>query len=188
MHTIFQDSDGIIWAGTETDVNWYLGGQFNELAVQLNDTGEKPLNVAHIYEDNDKGIWFLNFSNGVFRLDKRKWKLSKVSFTDLKSKLIELTGHQVFVDKKGTTWLTTDSGVFTYDATTQLLTSVPIAIKEPNELLIFNQISYFTDNQMAVATSQGIYLYQEQQNQFSQLKSDFLANKPSRKNHLQQRL
>jgi signal transduction histidine kinase/ligand-binding sensor domain-containing protein/DNA-binding response OmpR family regulator len=181
LHTIFQDSDGIIWAGTETDVNWYLGGQFNELAIELNDTGEKPLNVAHIYEDNHKGIWFLNFSNGIFRLDKREWKLAKISFKDLHGKLIELTGHQVFVDKKGTIWLTTDSGVFTYDANTQLLTAIPIANTEPNELLIFNQISYFSDNQMALATSQGVYFWQEQYGKFYPLKSDFLENKPVEK-------
>ncbi|WP_159819450.1 hybrid sensor histidine kinase/response regulator transcription factor [Colwellia sp. 20A7] len=178
LHTIFQDSDGIIWAGTETDVNWNLGGQFNKLAVQLNDTGEKPLNVAHIYEDNQKGIWFLNFSNGIFRLDKREWKLAKVSFRDLHGKLIELTGHQVFVDKKGTIWLTTDSGVFIYNANTQLLTAIPIANQEPDELLIFNQVSYFTDNQMALATSQGVYFWQEEQKQFTPLTSNSLKNKP----------
>jgi signal transduction histidine kinase/ligand-binding sensor domain-containing protein/DNA-binding response OmpR family regulator len=177
LHTIFQDSDGIIWVGTETDVNWYLGGQFNELAAQLNDIEEQPLNVAHIFEDDDKGIWFLNFSNGVFRLDKRKWKLSKISIKGQNNKLTELTGNQVFVDNKGTTWLTTDSGVFTYDAKTNLLTSIPIANQEPSELLIFNQISYFTVNQMALATSQGVYLFQEQQKQFSQLKSNLLENK-----------
>ncbi|XQW84978.1 hybrid sensor histidine kinase/response regulator transcription factor [Thalassotalea piscium] len=177
VHTIFEDSDGIIWVGTETEVNWYLGDQFKPLGTQATGSGDKPLNVAHIFEDNDKGIWFLNFANGIFRLDKREWKMSKISIKGRKSDLTELSGNQVFVDKKGTIWLTTDSGVFIYDTSKQLLTEVPIANNAPDEQLIFNQISYFTDSQIGLATSQGIYLWQAQQGIFSQLKSDILSQK-----------
>ena len=30
VNTIFQDSDGIVWVGTETAVNWYLGDRFKK--------------------------------------------------------------------------------------------------------------------------------------------------------------
>lgn len=177
VHSIFRDSDGMIWVGTETDVNWYLGGEFNELTVQMNDTGGKISAVVHIFEDNDKGIWFFNLSNGIFRLDKRAWKLSKVTIKGLNIKLTELTGNQLFVDNASNIWLTTDSGVFSYDSAKQVLTAVPIADKQPDDQFIFNQILNFTDKQIALATSKGIYLWQAQQGQFVPLNNDILGHK-----------
>lgn len=181
VYSLFLDSDGILWAGTETDVNWYLGGQFNELTTKVDDNGGKLLNVVHIFEDNDKGIWFFNYSKGIFRLDKRQWKLSEITIAGLNLKLNELTGNQLFVDKQSNIWLTTDSGVFTYNTTNQVLTPVPIATKQPNELLIFKQITYFTDSTIALVTSQGIYLWQTQQGKFIPLESELLSHKAIKK-------
>mgnify|MGYP000165060362 CR=1 FL=1 len=177
VNTIFQDSDGIIWVGTETKINWYLGGQFKELEVKLNDTKVKPLNVARIFEDNDKGIWFFNVVNGIFRLDKQKWIFSKISIKDEINNLTELTGNQIFIDKKGTIWLTTNSGVFTYDTTRQELTPIPLSSQKSDEVLMFNQITYFSDDQIALGTSQGIYLWHAEQRQFITLESDMLKQK-----------
>lgn len=59
VNTIFQDSRGFMWFGTENGLNKYDGTGFSIFKNRSADTSSlASSNVYAVYEDNDKNLWF----------------------------------------------------------------------------------------------------------------------------------
>jgi ligand-binding sensor domain-containing protein len=59
VNTIFQDSRGFMWFGTENGLNKYDGTGFSIFKNRSTDTSSlASSDVYSVYEDNDKNLWF----------------------------------------------------------------------------------------------------------------------------------
>lgn len=107
IHTIFQDSDGWMWFGTDRGIARFNGIDFKSStgagSAYGNLAGD---NVFSIAEDTNAYIWIAT-TNGLKRMtmeggNERRW-------------LDGIETRKVFVDSHGTVWVTSAAGIFKFD-------------------------------------------------------------------------
>ena len=73
VHSIFQDSYGFMWFGTDNGLNKFDGSNFRIYRNNPNDSSSLCANmVTVIYEDRDRNLWVGNGYNGLNLFD-REW-------------------------------------------------------------------------------------------------------------------
>ena len=99
--TILQDTNNVIWFGTEHGLVVYANGKFTEYhgAPELADS-----NINKIIQDREGNIWFATDRNGIGKMTQGKFKLHRLG----------ITVNSIAQDTSGTIWAGTDKGVFCY--------------------------------------------------------------------------
>ncbi len=79
--TLFEDSKGLIWLGTEKGLCYFNTENFQFVSFnnQFNNSHIKKSNaITSIYEDNKNNLWIATFGNGLFRFDRNKKKIEQI--------------------------------------------------------------------------------------------------------------
>ena len=107
VQSIFQDSEGWIWFGTDRGMARFNGADFKSSGAS--GSGYEQLageDVRSIIEDRDGTMWVAT-SRGVRRMNKRG--------ADLPSLLDDTDVRQLSLDSQGNVWVATAEGALKYD-------------------------------------------------------------------------
>ena len=105
IYCIFEDSHNTIWIATDKGVVRERGGTFSTFQ---NEALPADLMVSYFYEDSESVLWIGTKGNGLIRLDKENKVVIFTTMSGLSSNII----YQVFEDKNGNLWMSSDKGVF----------------------------------------------------------------------------
>jgi ligand-binding sensor domain-containing protein/AAA+ ATPase superfamily predicted ATPase len=107
VQTLFQDSEGWIWFGTDKGIARFNGAEFKSSAAngstydQLN-----SVDIRSIIEDSSRAIWIAT-SRGVRRITQ--------DGIDAGGLLDNLDARRLAVDSRNNVWVATPSGLFRFD-------------------------------------------------------------------------
>ncbi len=113
VHVIIQDSQGLIWIGTENGLCFYDGYDFKSFQNAPNDSNSVSDNwILSLLEDRDGNIWVGTHSGGLNKFDKKTGKFTnfKVIADNLKS-LKNNRVWAIFEDDDGTLFFGTSGGL-----------------------------------------------------------------------------
>ena len=96
VETIFQDSDGNMWFGTNVGVTHYDGSHWQTFTTE---DGLADNYVVAISQDNQGNMWFGTWANGVSRYDGKNWR----TFTP-EDGLVSDAIHCMLKDNQGNLW------------------------------------------------------------------------------------
>ena len=117
--TIIQDSNGLIWIGTENGLCFYDGYSFKVFQNEPSDPNSISDNwVLSLLEDKDGNIWVGTHSGGINKFDKKQGYFInfKVKDEDLKS-LKNNRVWTIFEDSDKTLWFGTSGGINKFNST-----------------------------------------------------------------------
>ena len=115
IRTIFQDSDGIIWMGTQEGLNRYDGIKFTHFRYSKSDITSLSSDVIRdILEDSNRNLWVAT-SGGLNRFDRQSETFERVPIKDKTNKSV-LRLNTLFEDIDGKILIGTDGkGIFSFD-------------------------------------------------------------------------
>lgn len=119
--SLFMDSAGMLWIGTQDGLHGYNGHNFNLFIHSPNNpTSISESYVSDIIQDADGYIWVGTFSQGVNRLDLKTGSFErfglKQGLTDLRVTRLNIVGN--------TLWIGTQGGLFSLSTKTQRISQV----------------------------------------------------------------
>ena len=117
VQSIFQDSQGYIWVGTQNGLNRYDGYQFTSFAHDINNTGSIAGNfVFDIAEDPSGNIWVGLSGDGVSVFEKQTQTFRRyIRNSEVHGSLSHNSVRDILVDDLGNIWLATENGLNRYD-------------------------------------------------------------------------
>jgi hypothetical protein len=109
---LHQTKDGRWWAGTEQGLYVLHEGKY-----YLKNINGKPLQIQHIYEDDQNTFW-LSTNQGLI-----KWRVFSESYQQFSvaDGLSSNSLHAAYPDQRGNLWLSSDYGLMAFDTTTQFV-------------------------------------------------------------------
>lgn len=110
INCIFQDSDGIIWFGTQSGLNQYDGKNIRTFTNNPLDSTSIANNwIFSISEDKQQRLW-IGTRNGLSVLNKKTEKFSSFYHQpDNSFSIDDNAAYSVLVDKRGNVWVKTRS-------------------------------------------------------------------------------
>ena len=177
VNTLHFDSEGILWVGTEEEVNWYVGGRFRELQPTNVALARSVVNVSYIFNDTQKGIWFFNSSRGIYRLDKTNWRLQALPILSSSKDSGTLKGRVALVDTQKRIWIGSDEGIFRYTLDSKKLKLIPMPKVDSDIRLKINCIYETPDGGILVATGKGIFTYNKESERFDAFSPEHFGEK-----------
>jgi len=154
VFAIFQDQRGYIWFGTNSGAVKYNG---REMLVFNDQQGLSSNTVRDIKQDS-LGNMYLATTDGVSLLEGDS--ISQLYFEGISFK-------KIFIDSKNNKWLVGDDGVYLVSASGDYK-SLNSEFPELPEF-IYNITEDKISNGILIATTQGIFLYENETNKVSQL-------------------
>jgi signal transduction histidine kinase/ligand-binding sensor domain-containing protein/DNA-binding response OmpR family regulator len=181
VNSIFEDSDGDLWFGTNSGVSIYSPNSNKWDHLQFINNAEKisDFKILAIVEDNKKRIWIGGYANGVHCYDKRRKTL-----TDYSQNININFIYSIFYDEAGFLWfggiegniakMSIQTEKFTYYNLKNITT---IINKNPEELWVgttsglyvmnknsgkFNYYSKYTSDNNVLSNNYINFLYQTQ--------------------------
>ncbi|MDX2413568.1 MAG: transporter substrate-binding domain-containing protein, partial [Bacteroidales bacterium] len=154
VFAIFQDQRGYIWFGTNSGAVKYNG---REMLV-FNDQQGLPSNTVRDIKQDSVGNMYLATTNGVSMLTGDS--ISKSYFEGISFK-------KIFIDSKNNKWLVGDDGVYQVAADGRYKSLNSEFPEIPG--FIYNITEDKVAGGILIATTQGVFLYEEQENRVSQL-------------------
>ena len=145
VRTIFQDSEGCLWFGTDKGLARYNGSDFKSSSAAASPySAFAGVDVRSIAEDRISNLW-LATPDGVRRIDKT---------TGFESSAL-LAGHDVrhvLADDQGNIWISTNRGLFRYDSNS--LVQIDLSFSPASSAVLATQQS--ADGKIWVATAAGV--------------------------------
>ncbi len=117
IYSIFQDSRGFMWFGTEDGLNLYDGCEFEVFRNKSDDIKSLSYNyIKSIVEDESGFIWIGTYGRGLNRYDPAQQTFSRFhskspDAASLSSDFI----NSMCLDGKGNLWIATDDGLNRFD-------------------------------------------------------------------------
>lgn len=99
--TILEDSNGVIWFGTEHGLAVYANGKFEEYKGSQDLAGS---NINRIIQDREGNIWFATDRNGIGKMTHGKFLMHRLG----------VTVNCIAEAPDGTIWAATDNGLLCY--------------------------------------------------------------------------
>lgn len=135
IQTLFEDHEGVIWAGTSTKGLYYYNpanGQHGEF--KLNSTNRnRNSTINHIYEDKQHNLWFAT-EEGIKKYDRNT---NQTSHYDMDNGMPSAVTFRIEEDNKGYLWISTANGLACLDPIHNT-----IKVFEKGHGLISNQFNY----------------------------------------------
>jgi ligand-binding sensor domain-containing protein/AraC-like DNA-binding protein len=126
IQTIFKDSHGLMWFGTNTGLDSYDGLQITNYAKRF----KSPLKGAvQSITELKEGILIVGTSWGAFQYNINKNEIKPINFS-----IPSIDVRCVFTSTKGIIFVATDRGLFTLNPTTLQTKPFPLNAKSPLSL------------------------------------------------------
>lgn len=131
VHCIYQDSDGMLWVGTQDGLNQFDGRNFTVYQHNGKDTGSiSDQFVLSIAEDR-KGFLWIGTRNGLNRFNKYTRKFSRFYLSSGEEENINNTYPRLIKKQNGEIYVEHDDQPGLID-TNGILSAAPIVLKEQN--------------------------------------------------------
>ncbi len=115
VYTIFEDSDGALWIGTDGGLNQFLPEKNSFLVYRNNPSNSSSLSydfVRDIYEDQSGILWVATFGGGLNKFDKKRAAFTNFSKNPSNSNsLTDNTVWAITKDNLGNFWVGTNNGL-----------------------------------------------------------------------------
>ena len=121
VFTILQDSDGLMWFGTENGLNRYNGYDFTVFKRERGNPDALANDyIFDIAEDRDGRLWVASNGGGLARMDRQTGRVVTFRQDEFDANSISSDSiRTLLVDTDGTIWLgTRDAGVDRFDPAT----------------------------------------------------------------------
>lgn len=165
VNTIHTDDDGIMWVGTEEEVNWFTGNQI-EAFRPLTSKSAPIFNVSKIYSDLSGGVWFFNTAGGIHRFNKRSWSFDRFQSLDDSITHSIMTGVSIHLFSETEVIVGTEQGVFKFDIDSRKISSIPINATIGGQTIIIDTFIEDSDGRLIAGSNRGIFVFNEKQNAF----------------------
>ncbi len=159
VQTFFEDESGHIWIGTATGLYRYDGKDM--MYFDANQNGTVQSRVWDIVADEAGMIW-LGTSDGLSQLNPNTGQFKHIKLPP--EMTIDITTNQfrTLLYKTGMLWIGSSSGLFSYNIKLQ-----SFEFHSPNqESIKINDIYKTPDEDILLASMEGLYLYNTQKNIF----------------------
>ena len=135
IQTLFEDHEGVIWAGTSSEGLYYYNPANNSHGeFKLAPTGmNRNASINHIYEDKQHNLWFAT-GEGVKKYDRSTRQISHYS-TD--KGMPSAVTFRIEEDDNGHLWISTANGLACLDPMCDIVT-----VFKKEHGLISNQFNY----------------------------------------------
>jgi signal transduction histidine kinase/ligand-binding sensor domain-containing protein len=118
FHTVFEDSKGIIWAGSLNGVYRINPENLEVKRILLRPENEQYSAVGGVYaifEESEDFVW-LSTDEGMYRMHKNNYSIHRIpQSSDSTGILKSVTGYKTGINENGKLWLYTDQGMIRYD-------------------------------------------------------------------------
>jgi signal transduction histidine kinase/ligand-binding sensor domain-containing protein len=117
VYSIYQDSKGFIWAGTQDGINKFDGYRFVQFRPVPGDTNSLSHNyILAIFEDRKGALWIGTNGGGLNRYDRERDEFVRYQHDSRSSG--SLSGDivwSIYEDRSGALWIGTEFGLNRYD-------------------------------------------------------------------------
>jgi len=159
-HTIFRDSEGVLWMGGRGSGLYYLDENRDCVTgIPLgSDPGNKIIaDVAIMMQDSNRTCW-VGAIDGLFRFDIRKHAFTKI---------LKTSTFDIIEPEKGVLWLATGNGILEYNIKINSITRFRNDINNPGSLPDNFVLKICADSEgtLWIATHNGLAYYRSNDNQ-----------------------
>ena len=147
-NTIFQDTYGYIWVGTQDGLNRFDGYKFETYRQDSNNKHSISNNyVTDIVGSKDSILWLIT-NEGLEKFDYKTNYFSTVIKNKLHNKSVYSTKvKSVLEDKNGQLWLRTIDGIISYNPQKEQFLEYKQAIENEGYISSYNYFSIVQDNE-----------------------------------------
>jgi ligand-binding sensor domain-containing protein/two-component sensor histidine kinase len=168
---VFKDGSNTMWYGTSDKLLYsYDPITHNEKAYQSSVTGAPNDEVVSFTEDNSRKIWMATQSSGVAVYDRASHKFSSYQHNASDGSLINNHVNVVFTDRSGIVWIGTDNGVSIHDPIYSPFQQYFLPKSPDGEDITIYDFYRDGDDNLWIATSNGIYIKSEGSNSYEHRK------------------
>ena len=172
---IKQDDQGYIWVGTQNGLLRYDGYKPKVYRFGVDkDAFYQTCSAENMIIDKNKTMWITTFGNGLFRYDRSADKFIAYKYPPQPGKRVASTQTLAVVDNKNNLWAfnstlpTTHTQLVRFNQATEKFEFFTSDQKGPHHIDAHD--SYYicktADNNLWLATSAGLYSYDQQADQF----------------------
>lgn len=121
IYSIYQDSQGFIWFGTEDGLNKFDGYEFKIYRHDPDDPGSLSDNsVFSIFEDKNEVLWVGTYGRGLNRFDRKTEKFVNYRHDpDVPTSVAHDSINVIENDAEGNLWIGTWNGLDRFDAVSE---------------------------------------------------------------------
>ncbi|MBD2125603.1 PAS domain-containing protein [Microcoleus sp. ZQ-A2] len=149
LNSIFQDSQGFMWFGTQDGLNKYDGYDFTVYKYNALDCHSLSDNfITSIYEDKSGIIWIGTDGGGLNKFNRETERFTRYMHdVDNPNSLDQNRVLSIYQDRFGTLWVGTDGGGLNkFDRETEQFTRYQHNFDDPNSLSNDIIFSIYEDN------------------------------------------
>ena len=177
--SIFQDSQGYMWFGTQAGLCRYDGYRIKVFKTNSRDTKSLPDNyVLSTHEDQNGNLW-VGTKSGLAQFDRATQKFTTYSPDpkNIGSKPSH-TVEQILADQQNTLWLATDAGLMRFDLKSKQFTHYRHDPSQPESIIsdTLNVIAFDRLGNLWVGTAAGLERFNRKTERFEHIKTH-LANR-----------
>lgn len=163
VSTIYQDSEGFMWFGTEEGLNKYEG-QNGNIVIYKHDADDPNSigsnEIEEIYEDKRGNLWIAADWGGLNLYNRDSDKFTRFNATEdyYDGSISDNTIHAIFEDSRENLWVGTYMGLNLMDRETRTFRTFLADSADPNSLSSNYITDIFEDNsgQIWIATNDGL--------------------------------
>ena len=119
VFSLLQDSDGMMWIGTEDGLNRFDGYEFTYFKHNLHEPNSISHNQVNALHEDSTGIIWIGTSDGLNLFDKHTEKFTRISTSASRSVASNEFVTSIFEDSKRNLWITTFEGLKLYNPRTK---------------------------------------------------------------------
>lgn len=161
VQTFHEDDDGLIWVGTATGIYRYENNAFTHLDPHAGNTNSTHSRIWDIEGGNEDIIW-LGTSDGLLELNRKTETFKHYELPDEMKIDISSSQFRTLFLKDQMLWIGSSSGLFSFNTKQK---SFQFHAPNPKSIKV-NDIYPAPDGGLLVATMEGLYYYNDQNNTF----------------------
>jgi len=159
VNSMFRDSRGFIWIGTNFGLNLFDGIRFTKYYQIPGKTNSLPNNnVFQIAEDKQHRLW-IGTQKGVSRFDPATQEFKNYFTKNAEEKIPDINHTRVFVSKNNTVWIGHDKGIIELDPISGKFKAYELQLSPTGKFRnqFVNNFAEDKNGSLWIATSYGVY-------------------------------